>query len=124
MLIAARMTRGQNRKHLRAQFQQSAIPVRVRIVSSQVVTEWESWRTFWRPSWDFFAVDLRLVQRLNRLKGAWLRLLERPLCIERQRAYCWRYFGLLHHALRLASRQTERPDVSRHRYRHALHDRL
>jgi hypothetical protein len=64
---------------------------------------------FWRPAWDFFAVDLRLVQRLNRLKGAWRRLLERPLCVERQRAYCWRYFGLLHHALRLACREPERP---------------
>mgnify|MGYP001583118976 CR=1 FL=1 len=110
MLIATRMTRGQNRKHRRAQFRRSAIPVRVTIVGGRVVTEWESWRTFWKPCWDFFAVDLRLVQRLNRLKGAWLRLLERPLCFERQRAYCWRYFGLLHHALRLASRETERPN--------------
>ena len=110
MLVATRTTRAQNRWQLRKELRRPAIPVRLTITGGRVVTEWASWRTFWRPAWDFFAVDLRLVQRLNRLKRAWHGVLERPLGIERQRTYCWRYFGLLHHALRLAREEPERPD--------------
>lgn len=110
MLVATRRTRAENRWQLRKELRKPAIPVRLTITGGRVVTEWASWRTFWQPAWDFFAVDLRLVQRLNRLKRAWLGVLERALSVERLRTYCWRYFGLLYHALRLACEEPERPD--------------
>jgi SAM-dependent methyltransferase len=69
------------------------------------------WREYWQPAHAFFEVDLRLIQRLNRLKKAWLDILQHPedrLC---QMTYCWRYFGLLHHALRIAKDEPSRPDA-------------
>jgi hypothetical protein len=67
------------------------------------------WREYWQPACAFFEVDLRLKQRLNRLKKAWLDILRHPGDRLSQMTYCWRYFGLLHHALRIAKDEPSRP---------------
>lgn len=36
------------------------------------------WRDYWVPARPFFEADLKLVQRLNRLKKAWRQLLQQP----------------------------------------------
>ena len=72
--------------------------------------EGESWYAYWRPCRPFFEVDRRLVDRINQLKKAWLAILRRPTCRRRQRNYCWRYFCLLHHTLRIAREDPERGD--------------
>lgn len=69
-----------------------------------------SWADYWRPGREFFSFDLKLVQRLNRLKAAWRRILAKPSDLRTQTTYCWRYFGLLHHTLRLARHDSRRGD--------------
>jgi len=50
------------------------------------------------------------VQRLKRLKKAWLNILQYPADRLCQMTYCWRYFGLLHHTMRIAREEPRRPD--------------
>ncbi len=49
-----------------------------------------------------------MVQRLNRLKSAWLEVVRKPGSRRCQLTYCWRYFGLLHHTLGIAAREPGR----------------
>ncbi len=51
-----------------------------------------------------------MIQRLNRLKAAWLEVVHKPTSRRRQLTYCWRYFGLLHHTLGIAAREPVRGD--------------
>jgi len=76
--------------------------VRLRLDGSEPTVEALAWREYWRPCDSFFGRDARLVQRLNRLKDAWRRLLRQPRSRTNRARYCWRYFGLLHHARRIA----------------------
>lgn len=103
-------SREENRKELARQLGQSRIPVRLLIQKSRLTLESVLWREYWQPCGAFFKGDLRLVQRLNRLKKAWLNILRHPADRLCQMTYCWRYFGLLHHALRIAGEEPRRPD--------------
>ncbi|MEE9296998.1 MAG: class I SAM-dependent methyltransferase [Phycisphaerae bacterium] len=74
------------------------------------VVESVTWQDYWQRCRRFFEADTRLVHRLNRLKFAWPSFLRRPKSKRRQLAYCWRYFGLLHHTLRVARTEPRRGD--------------
>jgi len=110
MLIVSGTSRAENRRDLARQCCQPRVPLRLATQRSRLALESLLWREYWRPCRAFFEVDLRLVQRLNRLKKAWLNVLQHPADRLCQMAYCWRYFGLLHHAMRIASDEPRRPD--------------
>jgi len=110
MLIVSGASREENRRDLAHRLCRPRIPVRLIIQRSRLVLESLLWGEYWRPSRPFFEVDLRLVQRLNRLKRAWLNVLRHPADRLWQMHYCWRYFGLLHHTLRIARDEPRRPD--------------
>ncbi|HUU21290.1 MAG TPA: hypothetical protein VM389_02025, partial [Phycisphaerae bacterium] len=110
MLIVSGTSRAENRRDLARQCCQPRVSPRLATQRSRLALESLLWREYWRPCRAFFEVDLRLVQRLNRLKKAWLNVLQHPADRLCQMAYCWRYFGLLHHAMRIASDEPRRPD--------------
>ena len=110
MLIISGTSRVESRRELARQCCQPRVPVRLVIQKSQLRLESLPWREYWQPCRTFFEVDLRLVQRLNRLKKAWQNVLKYPADRWCQMTYCWRYFGLLHHAMRIASQEARRPD--------------
>lgn len=110
MLIVSGASREENRQGLAHQLCQARIPVRLVIHRSRLSLESMLWRDYWQPCRPFFNADLRLVQRLNRLKKAWLGILQHPADRSCQMTYCWRYFGLLHHALRIAKDEPSRRD--------------
>jgi SAM-dependent methyltransferase len=109
MLIVSGASREENRRDLACQLCQPRIPVRLVIQKSRLSLESVLWREYWQPCRAFLEADLRLVQRLNRLKRAWLNVLQQPGDRLSQMTYCWRYFGLLHHALRIAKDESSRP---------------
>lgn len=110
MLIISGKSRRESRESLAGLFSQPRLPVHLAIHRSQVSLSSLPWREYWRSDGRFFGVDLRLVQRLNRLKSAWLGVLRHPADRVTQMTYCWRYFGLLHHAMRIARDEPWRPD--------------
>ncbi len=109
MLIVSGKSRAENRRDLARQIATPLVPVGLAIQRSRLELESQIWREYWRPCRPFFGVDLRLVQRLNRLKKAWGLLLQKPSDRVCQMTYCWRYFGLLHHAMRIAYAEPKRP---------------
>ena len=111
MLIVSGTSRAENRRELARQCCQPRVPVRLVIQRSRLGLESLLWREYWQPCRAFFEVDLRLVQRLNRLKKAWQNVLQYPADRLCQMTYCWRYFGLLHHAMRIVSQEPRRPDL-------------
>ncbi len=110
MLVVSGTSRQYNRQFLADEFRQPRIVTRLSIQQSRFGLETASWHDYWLPVRDFFAVDARLVQRLNRLKRAWLDLLRYPNHRHIQTRFCWRYFGLLHHSLSIARTEPERGD--------------
>jgi hypothetical protein len=110
MLIVSGKSRAENRRDLAKQCGAPRVPIRLVIQRSRLGLESLSWRDYWQPVRPFFEVDLRLVQRLNRLKKAWRLLLQHPSDRLAQMTYCWRYFGLLHHTIRIAREEPARPD--------------
>ncbi|MCG3177984.1 MAG: hypothetical protein BIFFINMI_00307 [Phycisphaerae bacterium] len=108
MLIISGTSREQSRRDLLDQLCQARIPTRLAVPRSHLVATSLPWREYWNPCRPFFQADARLVQRLNRLKKAWLGILRRPADRLCQMRYCWRYFGLLHHTLRIAVQEPER----------------
>lgn len=65
------------------------------------------WREFWEPCARFAGDGARLVHRLNRLKAAWQSILRSRASRALSARYCWRYFGLLHHAIRIGIERGE-----------------
>ena len=110
MLIVSGTSRRENQRRLRAGFKRAVVPVGLSIDRSRPGLEWKSWYAYWKPCQRFFEADRRLVHRVNQLKKTWLALLRKPTCQRRQRDYCWRYFCLLHHTLRIAREEPERGD--------------
>lgn len=110
MLIVSGTSRADNRRELARQASAPVVPVRLVVRRSQLELQSLMWRDYWAPCRPFFEVDLRLVQRLNRLKKAWRQLLQQPTDRYLQMIYCWRYFGLLHHACVIAAAEPNRPD--------------
>lgn len=102
MLVVSATSREDNRQSLADQFRRARVFAGLRIRQSHFEFDSCSWYEYWLPARDFFAADTRLVHRLNRLKRAWLDLLKHPTQRHVQAYYCWRYFGLLHHTLRIA----------------------
>jgi hypothetical protein len=78
VLIVSGTSREENRKELARQLGQSRIPVRLLIQKSRLTLQSVLWREYWQPCGAFFKGDLRLVQRLNRFKKAWLNMLRHP----------------------------------------------
>lgn len=110
MLIAACLAQERNRRHLEATFRMDRLVVGIRIDRSRLLAETVTWADFWRPAARYLGADTRLVHRLNRLKSAWRDVLKSPMSRRAQAAYCWRYFGLLHHTLWIARREPRRGD--------------
>lgn len=103
MLVVADVSRRENRRRVVTDLRRPGIPVRLSICPAGLHLESLSWREHWQPCKAFFSADARLVQRLNRLKAAWRNLSRVPQNRRCQLAYCWRYFGLLHHTFEIAS---------------------
>ena len=70
MLIVSATSRADNRRELARQASAPVVPVRLVVRRSQLELQSLLWRDYWAPCRPFFEVDLRLVQRLNRLKKA------------------------------------------------------
>ena len=109
MLLVANTSSARNRATLLELLSTEMVPVRLDLRKAQVKLELVRWRDFWKPAMPFFEYDARLVQRLNRLKRTWERLIARPARADRQRQFAWRYFGLLHHSLQIAKAEPDRP---------------
>src|ERR1035437_3645269 len=101
MLIISGISREHNRRSILTQLRQLRVPVRLKVRRSRLELNSMLWGDYWQPCRLFFDSDARLVQRLNRLKKAWLGVLRHPSDRLSQMDYCWRYFGLLHHAIRI-----------------------
>jgi hypothetical protein len=78
MLIVSGTSRAENRRDLAQQCGAPRVPIRLVIQRSRLGLGSQTWRDYWQPCRPFFEVDLRLVQRLNRLKKAWRLLLQHP----------------------------------------------
>jgi hypothetical protein len=111
VLIVSGTSRCDNRQRLKREFARDRVLVRVVIDGSNPVVESESWCEYWKPYRRCFGADRRLARRLSQLKKAWPALLQKPTCRRRQRDYCWRYFCLLHHTLRIAREETKHDDA-------------
>lgn len=110
MLIVSPTRPEENCVSLAQQFREPRVPVRLSVGRSRFQLKSVPWRTYWGPAEPFLGADLRLIQRLNRLKRAWIEFLDQPDNPSLQRTYCWRYFGLLHHAMGLMADETSRPE--------------
>lgn len=110
MLVASGTSRRENRRWLRANFKRAMVPMRLIVDRSRPVLEGESWCAYWRHCRPFFEADRRLVHRINQLKKAWLAIMRTPSSRDRQRMYCWRFFCLLHHTLRIARDEPDRTE--------------
>ena len=108
MLIASRASREDNRLALTEQFRRPRVPLHLSIEQSRLNLESMPWAEYWRPCRPFLGADFRLIQRLNRLKKAWVDVIRRPASCLCRSTYCWRYFGLLHHALQTALEEPRR----------------
>ena len=109
MLLVANTSSTRNRATLLEMLSTEMVPVRLELNKAQVKLEMVRWREFWKPAMPFFDCDARLVQRLNRLKRTWERLIAHPEESDRQQQFAWRYFGLLHHSLQIAKIEVDRP---------------
>lgn len=108
MLVVSSCSRPAAQTKLLADLRRAEVPLRLLLHRGSVELESVSWRDYWHSCKPFFSADARLVQRLNRLKAAWLEILRKPGSRRRQLTYCWRYFGLLHHTLGIAVREPGR----------------
>ncbi len=109
MLLVANTSSARNRTALLDLLSTELVPIRLELRKGQVKLELVRWREFWKPAMPFFECDARLVQRLNRLKRTWERLIARPMQRDRHRQFAWRYFGLLHYTLQIARADPSRP---------------
>ncbi len=110
MLVVSGTSKELNRIRLAKEFTHPRVITELTIHGSRIEPLGSSWHEYWSPAKPFLACDTRLINRLNRLKSAWQRILRFPRSRAAQERYCWRYFGLLHHALRLAQEEPKRGD--------------
>ena len=108
MLVVSSCSRPTAQSKLLADLRRDEVPLRLLLRCGGVELESVSWQEYWHSCKPFFSVDARLVQRLNRLKSAWLKVVHEPGSRRCQLTYCWRYFGLLHHTLEIAAREPGR----------------
>ncbi len=110
MLVACGTSRETNRSKLASAARRAEIPTCLEIKRTELTLSFETWTAYWRPCRGFFQADRRLVHRIVQLKKAWVALLRAPSRKARQRAFCWRYFALLHQALNIARAEPDRGD--------------
>ena len=108
MLVFPRSKRQQRRRDCVGQLASGELVVQLRCDGFGTQVRSVSWRDYWARAMPFLGCDARLMQRLNRLKAACSNVRRRPKNQDARRMYCWRYFGLLHHALRIARDEPER----------------
>ena len=97
MLIMSTTPRVENRRRLAAAAWRMEVPIKLAIREGQIDLVSQPWREYWAPCLPFFSADYRLIQRLNRLKEAWLAMHRASRTRRSVAQYVWRYFGLLHH---------------------------
>ena len=72
MLVMSTTPRAENRRRLAAAAWRMEVPIRLAIGVGELKLISLPWREYWAPCCPFFSADYRLIQRLNRLKAAWL----------------------------------------------------
>jgi hypothetical protein len=72
MLVMSATPRAENRRRLAAAAWRREVPIRLAIRAAELDLVSLPWREYWAPCVPFFSADYRLIQRLNRLKAAWL----------------------------------------------------
>jgi len=110
MLVMSATPRIENRRRLAAAAWRMEVPMKLAIHAGQLELISLPWREYWAPCGPFFSADYRLVQRLNRLKTAWLAMHRASRTRRCVAQYVWRYFGLLHHVWEIARREPGRGD--------------
>jgi hypothetical protein len=85
MLLVANTSSIRNQTALLDLLSAEMVPVRLDLRRGQLKLELVRWREYWKPAMPFFECDARLVQRLNRLKRTWERLIARLAQSDRQR---------------------------------------
>jgi len=86
------------------------VPIKLAIRAGQLELVSLPWREYWAPCLPFLSADYRLIQRLNRLKAAWLAMHRASRTRRSVAQYVWRYFGLLHHVWEITRREPWRGD--------------
>jgi len=102
--------RGENRRRLAAGAWRKEVPIKLATDAGQVELVSLPWREYWASCLPFFSVDYRLIQRLNRLKAAWVAMHRASRTRRCVAQYVWRYFGLLHYVLEIARSEPDRGD--------------
>ena len=110
MLVMSATPRIENRRCLAVAAWRKEVPIKLAIGAGQIELVSLPWREYWAPCLPFFSVDYRLIQRLNRLKAAWLAMHRASRTRRCVAQYVWRYFGLLHHVLEIARCEPHRGD--------------
>lgn len=110
VLVASATSRKENRRALVSASQRKEVVTHLLVDQAHPLTLSEPWSAYWRPCRGFLEADRCLVHRLVELKKAWLAVLRKPRSEVCQRVFCWRYFGLLHHTLRIARAEPHRGD--------------
>ncbi len=90
MLVMSTTPRAENRRRLAAAAWRTEVPIKLAIRGGQLELISVPWREYWAPCLPFLAADCRLIQRLNRLKAAWLAMHR----ASRTRRCVARYFAL------------------------------
>ncbi len=108
MLIMSTTPRIENRRHLAAAAWRMEVPIKLAMREGKIELASLPWREYWRPCLPFLSADYRLIQRLNRLKAAWLAMHRASRTRRCLAQYVWRYFGLLHHVWEIAGREPSR----------------
>ena len=110
MLVVSATPRVENRRRLAAAAWRKEVPSKLAMGAGQIELVSLPWREYWAPCLPFFSVDYRLIQRLNRLKAAWLAMHRASRTRRGVAQYVWRYFGLLHHVREIARCEPHRGD--------------
>ncbi|MBI4581641.1 MAG: hypothetical protein HY718_18240 [Planctomycetes bacterium] len=107
MLIISRQNRDGVRNVLTRTMRTERLIDRVVLEGAKPSIVTRTWREFWEPCVRFAGSDTRLIHRLNRLKAIWRAILRPRASRGLAARYCWRYFGLLHHSIRIGIERGE-----------------
>ncbi len=107
MLIVSRQNRETVQNMVARTFRAERLIDRIVLDGTRPTIVTRSWREFWEPCIRFAGSDTRVLHRLNRLKATWRAVLQSRASRALAARYCWRYFGLLHHAVRIGFERGE-----------------
>jgi len=105
MLVCSAQCRAEISRKLSQTLRAKRVIRQIILREGSVAIKTVEWGIHWKPFLDLFSDDTRILHRVNRLKRAWEIVLSRPRSRRAQAYYCWRYFGLLHYAVRVAREQ-------------------